>query len=120
MTISVFHCISDAFFDGNYNRNLFSLHSQDIKAVLDSFKRYDSVHEKYKKHKSALKKLKEKSPEKDASVLEKQLEESRHLLLVLCKVILLQQTPASWHHRITHYNQAVRCYAQTVTMTPTM
>ena len=91
---------------------------QDIKAVLDSFKRYDLVHDKFKKHKAALKKLKEKSPEKDASVLEQQLAESKHLLLVFCKVILLQQTPRSWHHRITHYNEAVRVYAQTITTTP--
>ena len=91
---------------------------EDIKAVLDSFRRYDAVHEKFKKNKAVLKKMREKSPEKDASALERELAESEHLLLVLCKVILLQQTPRSWEHRIRHYNEAVRVYARTITQTP--
>ena len=91
---------------------------EDIKAILDQFKRYDVVYNKFKKSRAFLKKITEKYPERDYSANEQGLRETKGLLDTICKIILVKQTPTLWNAKIKTYNDAVQKYIQTVTAKP--
>ena len=74
--------------------------AEDIKSILDTFKRYDNIKIKYKKTKINLKKLKDKYPEKDYSQQEDNLINTQNLLDLICKIILIHQTPKLWNKKI--------------------
>ena len=91
---------------------------EDIKSILDSFKRYDIIYNKYKKLKISLSKQKEKYPDKDYSDLENSLNETKNLLDLICKIILINQTPKLWNKKIENYNKAIQSYIENVTSKP--
>merc|ERR1711933_256207 len=86
---------------------------EDIKAILEQFKKYDTVYQKYKKSRAFLKKISEKYPERDYSANEQSLSETKSLLDIICKIILVKQTPNLWNAKVEKYNDAVQQYIQT-------
>eukprot|EP01084_Bolivina_argentea_P234072 394085_1 len=88
---------------------------EDIKSILDGFKRYDNIYNRYKKQKQSLKKQTEKYPDKDYTVQQTQLNEIKSLLDLICKIILINDTPKLWNKKINNYNKAINHYIQNVT-----
>merc|ERR1712154_721332 len=91
---------------------------EDVKAILDQFKRYDSVYTKYIKSRTFLNKCIEKNPDRDYAQNEQMLRERKGLLDIMCKIILIKQTPTLWNAKIKTYNDCVTKYINTTTQRP--
>merc|ERR1712130_50657 len=91
---------------------------EDVKAILDQFKRYDIIYNKFKKNRYSLKKLKEKKPDQNYEENERALIETKNLLDIICKIILINQTPKLWNQKIKNYNQSIEKYIQSITENP--
>merc|ERR1711933_521235 len=91
---------------------------EDIKSILDQFRRYDKIFKAYENQKAFLKKCTDKYPDRDYSSAEQELRVRKTLLDTICKIILVEETPSLWNAKIQKYNDAMKQWIQTVTAKP--
>mmetsp|Transcript_6028 Transcript_6028/g.9573 ORF Transcript_6028/g.9573 Transcript_6028/m.9573 type:complete len:464 (-) Transcript_6028:103-1494(-) len=89
---------------------------EDIVSILDTFKRYDHIYGRYKTSKRNLNRQREKYPDKDYTKEHHVLSETQDLLNLICKIIIVNQTPQVWQTKIDAYNRYMQSLMENLTL----